>query len=162
MKLAVDTIVWRLLPRVSPGHALADSEWRTLRAAAEALLPDGVGVEPARVAQNVETFLASGRSRRAWRCRVLLHLLDVLSIARTGRRFSDLSIEKRRVFAAAELTRDDRLAWLCAKVRFLVYLGAYGDRASHASSGFVPVPARSRSRARRELAVLPRFGGELA
>jgi hypothetical protein len=158
MKLALDSIVWRLLPSVKPGRALADPEWRTLRAAAEALLPNEVAVTSERVADNVEVFLSTGRSRRAWRCRVLLHLLEALAFAKTGRPFSALPIERRRAFASTELAGEHHAAWLCAKVRFLVYLGAYGDRSSHAMTGFVPVHARPR------LGVFEasRMGGELA
>lgn len=144
----LEELAYRLLPRVAPGRALADSEWRTLAAYAEVLL-DGVPVEttPARVADHLERFLIAGRSRRAWRCRVLFTLIELATLPTHGRTFSSLDVDARRSvilerFAAPDAGRLDRI---CSKARYLVLVGIYGDdeRAPRAT-GFVPVPLRPR------------------
>ena len=145
MHLHVEQLVHRLLPAVGPGRALSDSEWRTLAKAAETFLEDApVDFPGAQVADNAELFFAIGKSRRMWRIRLLLNLVELLPLSTHGCRFSELSAEQRRDVAEKHLS-SDRFPWRVAgKVRFLVYLGAYGDPRAAAPTGFVPVEERER------------------
>jgi hypothetical protein len=153
-RLRLDEVAYRVLPQVAPGRALASSEWRTLRAAAEALLEDlPLAISADEVADNVERFLCIGRSKRAWRCRVLLTLLELIPLHTCWRRFSGLSVDERKALFAERVIGARGLWGVCAKVRYLVIMGAYGDERVHAQLGvWVPGPARP-ERARRSLPV---------
>jgi hypothetical protein len=132
----LDELTYRLLPQVGPGRVFADSEWRTLRAVAETILDDlPFKLAPSRVADNVERFLAEGRSRRAWRCRVLLTLLELLPVPTHRHRFSRLSLPLRRRLFEERIIGGRGLWGLCAKVRYLVLMGAYGDESVPSSLG---------------------------
>ncbi len=143
--LHVEQLVYRLLPIVAPGRALADSEWRTLVKAAEILLEGSAAdIEAEQVADNAETLFCVGRSRRMWRIRLLLTAVELLPLTTHGKRFSELGKAERRELAK-EYLASDRFLWRTAgKVRFLVYLGAYGDEAGAKPTGFVPVRFRAR------------------
>jgi hypothetical protein len=147
----------RALPRVEPGRALAESEWRTLVYAADAILEGcPVPIRPDEVADNVERFLIAGRSKRAWRCRLLLTLVEYLPLAAGGARFSRMTKVERqaliqdRFMNQQPLLRGGRLWWICAKVRYLVLMGAYGDPRAAAATGFVPADQRPRLRVLRQ------------
>ncbi|MET0391107.1 MAG: hypothetical protein ABW321_34360 [Polyangiales bacterium] len=168
----LDQLAYRVLPQVPPGRALADSEWRTLRAAAEVLL-DELPFELAaeRVADNVEQFLCDGRSKRAWRCRVLLTVLEVLPLAAYARSFSRLTQTERRHLFETRIIGAHGLWGLCAKVRYLILMGAYGDAKVPAELGvWVPGKARPRRHDRRHTSlplvrptsVMTRHNGELS
>ena len=90
-----------------------------------------------------------GRSRRAWRVRILLHTIELSSLRRFGRRFSRLEIEERRTLIVEEWIPGRGLGRLCAKVKNLVVLGAYGDPRAAARTGYVPVHRRERFLAER-------------
>ena len=142
--LRLDEVAYRVLPQVAPGHALASSEWRTLRAAAEVLLEDlPIEITSAEVADNVERFLCTGRSKRAWRCRVLLTLLELITLHTHARRFTALTLEEQKALFAERIIGARGLWGVCGKVRYLVIMGAYGDERVHAQLGvWVPGPAR--------------------
>ena len=106
------------------------------------------GITPEEVADNVETFLIVGRSQRAWRVRVLLTLIEVLPVATRGRPFSALDRSQRRAIVEREWIPGKRLGRVCAKVKNLVVLGAYGDPRAAAQTGYVSLDRR------------PRFGGK--
>lgn len=149
MAVTLEDLSYRVLPRVRPGRALADSEWATLMRAAETLNEGSpTAVSPARVADNVERFLVAGRSRRAFRVRVLLTLLDCLPLVLYGRRFRELSLPARRRLVEERFIGGKHVWGLCAKVRLLVLVGTYGDKAAHPATGFVPIPLRARNRPR--------------
>jgi len=151
-RLTLDELAYRVLPQVAPGRAFADSEWRTLTLVAEALLVDlPFVIDPARVADNVERFLCEGRSRRAWRCRVLMTLLESLPLLTHGKLFSRLDRVQRRALFETRIV-DGRGLWgLCAKVRYLVLMGAYGDECVPSSLGVLsPGERRSIRRVRRD------------
>src|SRR5271167_4469572 len=76
--VTLQSVLMRILPLPRPGRCFADAEWRTLARAAEVMLPTAREVPPEDVADNVERFLVRGRSRRAWRVRVLMHLVEFL------------------------------------------------------------------------------------
>jgi hypothetical protein len=155
--LRLDEVAYRVLPQIAPGRALASSEWRTLRAAAEVLLEDlPIEITSAEVADNVERFLCTGRSKRAWRCRVLLTWLELIPLHTHGRRFTALTLAERRALFAQRIIGARGLWGVCGKVRYLVIMGAYGDERVHAQLGvWVPGPARPE----RSLPVLkPRNG----
>jgi hypothetical protein len=137
MKLfTLDELAYRVLPQVAPGRAIADREWRTLRLVAEAILIDlPFKIDSGRVADNVERFLCEGRSRRAWRCRVLLTLLEALPLTVHGRPFSALDLRERRRLFELRIIDGEGLWGLCAKVRYLVLMGAYGDESVPSSLG---------------------------
>ena len=129
-----------------PGRALADREWTTLMRVAEPLLIGSpVQVPPARVADNVEQFLITGRSRRAFRVRVLLNLLEWLPVASYGSTFSQLSTLERQQLLEDKLIPGKHLWGVCAKVRLLILMGIYGDSATMASLGLSPRDARKRA-----------------
>jgi len=149
--LTLDELAYRVLPQVAPGRALADREWRTLSQVAETILEDlPFSIDAARVADNVERFLCEGRSQRAWRCRVLLTLLETMPFLTHGRGFSALDLHERRRLFEARIV-DGRGLWgLCAKVRYLVLMGAYGDECVPSSLGvLLPGERRPLRRTRR-------------
>jgi hypothetical protein len=132
----LDELAYRVLPQVAPGRAIADREWRTLCLVAEAILVDlPFAMDANRVADNVERFLCEGRSRRAWRCRVLLTILECIPLATHGRRFSSLDLRERRRLFETRIVDGAGLWGLCAKVRYLVLMGAYGDESVPSSLG---------------------------
>jgi len=141
----LQTILLRTLPLPPAGHALAESEYRTLVAVAGVLLPGAEReVPPEDVADNVEAFLVRGRSRRAWRIRALLHLIEWLPVVVYGRPLTQLTPEQRRELVEQHYI-DGRGLWgICAKVRYLVLLGAYGDARMHVATDYVPVSKRRR------------------
>jgi hypothetical protein len=104
--------------------------------------PHGVSAE--QIASNVERFLVAGRSRRAWRVRVLLRAIEISSFPRFGRSFSSLGLEDRRTLVVEEWISGRPLGRLCGKVKNLVVLGAYGDPSAAARTGYVPVHRRQR------------------
>jgi hypothetical protein len=148
----LDEVAYRVLPQVAPGRAFADSEWRTLRAVADAILEDlPFQIDADRVADNVERFMCEGRSKRAWRCRVLLTLLEALPLVTHRQRFSTLTQQARRSLFEARIVEGRGLWGLCAKVRYLVLMGAYGDECVPSSLGvLIPGEPRALRRARRQ------------
>jgi hypothetical protein len=141
----LQSILLRALPLPPAGRALAESEYRTLVAITEVLLPGPTReVPPDEVADNVEAFLIRGRSRRAWRIRALLHLIEWLPVVVHARPFSHLTLDERRALVEKRYVDGSGLWGICAKVRYLVLLGAYGDPRMHVATGFVPVSKRHR------------------
>jgi hypothetical protein len=148
MRLTLEHAARWVLPNVGTGRALSAGEWWTLARVAEVLL-EGAAVEISaeEAADNVEKFLIAGRSRRAWRVRVLLHAIELSSLTTHGHKFSSLTRTERRQLVL-ERWASGRHVWrICAKVRNLVILGAYGDRRAARTTGYVPVPLRPRFRA---------------
>lgn len=145
MSVTLEDVAYRVLPRVHTGRLFAESEWRTLVAAAEVLLEGAAVSLPARrVADNVERFLFEGRSRRAWRVRVLLTTIELSTLPLYGKRFSELSLDERRRVVVERFARGGHIWRLCAKVRLLVMMGAYGDERASEAVGYVPVAERPR------------------
>jgi hypothetical protein len=141
----LEDVAKRLLPAVALPGGLAPRERLTLARVADVLLqgvPHEIGSE--RVASNVDDFLVAGRSRRAWRVRVLLQLIELSTIPSHGRPFSQLSLEARSTLVREKWIGGKGLFRIYAKVRNLVLLGAYGDRSAAAATGYVPVPERLR------------------
>ena len=131
------------------GRALADAEWRTLANVAEVLLEGSpLGVKPQQVADGVERFLLNGRSRKAWRCRALLTLLEHATLVTHGRAFSRLSHAERRQLVEDRFIGGVGVWALCAKVRYLVLMGAYGHEDAPAATGFIPLESRARFQSR--------------
>jgi hypothetical protein len=146
MPFTLENVALALLPSVRMGRALAHREWLTLVSAAEVLMSGAPhGVSPEQISDNVERFLIAGRSRRAWRVRILLHLIEFLPLATDGARFSALSLARRRALVERRWIAGKHVWRICGKVRDLVLLGAYGDGRAVAT-GYVPVPLRSRFR----------------
>jgi hypothetical protein len=145
MSFTLEDAAYRALPRVRTGHALAPSEWLTLVRCAEVLVdnaPHGISAEE--IADNVERFLIAGRSQRAWRVRVLLTCIELIPFATYGRPFRGLTRAERRAVVEQQWIPGKRLGRLCAKVKNLVVLGAYGDPRAAARTGYVPVARRRR------------------
>lgn len=150
----LDELAYRVLPQVAPGRALADTEWLTLQRAADVLLEAlPMEMDATRTADNVERFLCNGRSKRAWRCRVLLTLLELLPLSTHARRFSLLSAAERKQLFEAQIVGAHGLWGICAKVRYLVLMGAYGDESVPEQLGvWIPGEVRPRrAHARRSL-----------
>jgi hypothetical protein len=136
------------LPKVPPGRALADVEKETLRAMAEVLLDEcPVDVPFTEMVDRFERFLVQGQSKRGWRCRMLLTLVEYAPIAAYGRPVRMMSIEQRRRYMREQLIRGGFPWSTCAKIRYLVYAGAYGHTAADAATGFVPYAQRPRASA---------------
>jgi hypothetical protein len=147
MRITLEHVARRLLPKVAPGRALASAEWVTLTRVAEVLLEGAPhGITPAETADNVEKFLLAGRSRRAWRVRVLLQLIEHLPLATEGRTFTTMSRERRRALIERRWVGGRHVWRICAKVRNLVILGAYSDSRVAARTGYVPLHERPRFR----------------
>jgi hypothetical protein len=141
----LQSILLRALPLPPAGRALAESEYRTLVAITEVLIPGPTReIPPEEVADNVEAFLVRGRSRRAWRIRALLHLIEWLPVVVHGKPLSHLALDVRRELVEKRYVDGSGLWAICAKVRYLVLLGAYGDARMHVATGFVPVSKRRR------------------
>jgi hypothetical protein len=145
MRVTLEDAAYLVLPRVPVGRVLAHPEWLTLVRVAEVLMsgaPHDVTAE--RIADNVEEFLRAGRSRRAWRVRVLMHIIEHAPLATNGRRFGDLSPSERRALVEQKWIGGHGVWRICSKVKNLVVLGAYGDRRAAKQTGYVPVPLRPR------------------
>jgi hypothetical protein len=137
------------LPSMPAGRALADAEKETLRAMAEVLLDDcPVEVPLTEMVNRFEQFLVQGQSKRGWRCRMLLTLVEYAPIAAYGRPVRWMSIEQRRRYVREKLMRGGFPWSTCAKVRYLAYAGAYSHEAADASTGFIPFAQRPRATAK--------------
>src|SRR6185369_9346852 len=90
------------------------------------------------IVDTFDRFLVAGRSRRAWRCRLLLTLVEYAPIAVYGRPVRNLTREERRRFVTEKLVKGGRFWSVCAKVRYFAYVGAYGSAEGVRSTGFVP------------------------
>jgi hypothetical protein len=142
--VTLQSVLLRVLPLAPPGRALAESEWRTLVHVADVLLAGVDEIQPQDVADNVESFLIRGRSKRAWRIRALLQLVEWLPMVEFGKPLSTMTVAQRRRLIEEQYF-DGRGLWgICAKVRYLVLLGAYGDGRLHAATSYVPVSKRRR------------------
>ena len=134
------------LPPLPPGRVLADVEKETLRRMAEVLLEEcPVDVPAADAVERFERFLIQGRSRRAWRCRLLLTLVEYAPLVAYGKPVRLLSLEERRRYVREKLMRGGPLWSTCAKVRYLAYAGAYSQASANAATGFVPFADRRRA-----------------
>ena len=142
--MTLQSLLLRVLPLPSPGRALADAEWRSLVRIAEALVPDAGEVPPEDIADNVEGFLLRGRSRRAWRVRALLQVVEWSPLTLGRKPLSKLTLSERRRLVEDRYMEGRGLWGICAKVRFLVLMGTYGDRRLHAPTSYVPVSKRRR------------------
>ncbi|MDX2052443.1 MAG: hypothetical protein SFV15_08640 [Polyangiaceae bacterium] len=148
--LPLEELVYRTLPRVDPGRALSNWEWKVLTAIAEALHEGSpVAISKEQIADNVETFLICGNSRRAFRVRALLATLELLPVVSTGSRLSQMGVSERRAFLYHKFEHGHRVYRLCAKVRYLVFMGVYGDEAAKGATQFVDVPNRPRFQRKR-------------
>ena len=140
-----EEIAYRVLPRVRPGHALAPNERRVLGCSAEILLSESkLDVKPLEVVENIERFIIQGQSKRAWRIRVLLNVIELLGIGEAGRPFSLLSRrDQERIFK--EKVIPEKGPWAVAVgVRPLVLTGAYGDPRALEACEIIPVMKRGR------------------
>jgi hypothetical protein len=145
-ELAVNlqSLLLRVLPLPAPGRAFAETEWRTLACLAEALVPETVEMPSEDIADNVEKFLIRGRSRRAWRVRALMHLVEWSPLTVGRKPLSQMSLGERRDLVEERYIEGRGLWGICAKARYLVVMGAYGDRRLHAPTSYVPVSSRRR------------------
>jgi hypothetical protein len=145
MAFTLETLARSVLPNVPEGSALCASERRTLVRVAEALVDaKPLGMTPEDIAGNVERFLLAGRSRRAWRVRILLRCVEFSSLPRFKRRFTRLTLEQRRALILDHWVGGGRLGHICSRVRSLIILGTYGDPRAEVRTGYVPVHARRR------------------
>lgn len=144
-RLSLERTASCLLPSVPDGCALAPVERRILAAVAD-VVKEGAPVALCgdRVARNVDTFLAASHSRRAWRVRILLYLLEFLPLTTTGRRLTSLAPEHRSELIRKKFRSARGLWWIAAKARYLVLMGLYGDESASLATGFVPPERRSR------------------
>jgi hypothetical protein len=155
--VTLQSLLLRLLPLPPPGRLLAESEWRTFVHLAEVLVPDTTEISSEDIADNIEKFLVRGRSRRAWRIRALMQVVEWSPLTVGQRPLSRMTVRERRRFVEERYV-DGRGLWaICAKARYLVLLGAYGDGRLHAATSYVPV-----SRRRRFAAAVLNGGGAVA
>ena len=155
--MTLQSLLLRLLPLPPPGRLLAESEWRTFVHLAEVLVPDTTEISSEDIADNIEKFLVRGRSRRAWRIRALMQVVEWSPLTVGQRPLSRMTVRERRRLVEERYV-DGRGLWaICAKARYLVLLGAYGDGRLHAATSYVPV-----SRRRRFAAAVLNGGGAVA
>jgi hypothetical protein len=64
-----------------------------------------------------------------------------------GRPFSGLTLAERRRLIEERYVGGNYVYRLCAKIRYLVLMGAYGDQDAARATGYVPLEERSRFRA---------------
>lgn len=135
-----------VLPNLDAGHALAKRELRTLVRVVEVFLQTAPvpGLTAERAAANIERFLVVGRSRRAWRVRVLLTAIEISTLPTHRRRFSQLSLEARTRVVREEWAGGHHFYRILGKIRNLAILGIYAAPEAQVASGYVPVPKRSR------------------
>lgn len=127
--------------------ALAKREREILAAVAESFNTSAPGLVAAdRVADNVDSFVAKGRSQRAWRIRALLRLVEYLPVFSTGRPLTAMCADSRRRLLRRKFQAARGLWWIAAKSRYLVLLGIYGDPSVARDTGFVPPEDRHRYR----------------
>jgi hypothetical protein len=142
--VTLQSLLLRALPLPPPGRIFAENEWRTLARIAEAIVPDVSEVPAEDIADNIENFLIRGRSKRAWRIRALLNLIEWAPLSIGQKPISQMTLAERRRLVE-ERYIDGRGYWgICAKVRYLVLMGAYGDGRLHAPTSFVPASQRRR------------------
>ena len=73
-----------------------------------------------------------------------MYLVEFSPLLRGQRPLSRMSLAQRRRLVR-ERYIDGRHVWgICAKIRFLVVMGAYGDSRVHAPTSYVPVSQRPR------------------
>jgi hypothetical protein len=136
-----------VLPSLESGHALAARERKTLEHVVEVFLQSApVPLTRERVAENIERFLVVGRSRRAWRVRVLLTVIELSTLPTERRRFSRLSLVQRTAIVQERWSKGKHVNRIYGKIRNLAILGIYGDGRAAAATGYVPVPLRARFR----------------
>jgi hypothetical protein len=147
-KPSLERVARIVLPTLPVGRALAPREWATLVHVVEVFLEGApVDVAAEKAADNIERFLVAGRSRRAWRVRVLLTAIELSSVPTHRRRFSKLRFTERQAIIDERWTTGRNIHdRLCAKVRNLAILGIYGDPRAAVATGYVPVPLRPRFR----------------
>ena len=137
-----------LLPALGPGRALAASERTTLEHVVEVFLEGApVQITRERAAENIERFLIAGRSRRAWRVRVLLTAIELSSLPSDHRLFSRLPLAARIAIVRERWSSGLNLNRIYGKVRNLAILGIYGDAGAAKATGYVPLALRPRFRA---------------
>jgi hypothetical protein len=142
--VTLQSLLLRLLPLPPPGRLLAESEWRTFVHLAEVLVPGTSEISSEDIADNIEKFLVRGRSRRAWRIRALMQVVEWSPLTLGKRPLSRMTVRERRRLVEERYV-DGRGLWaICAKARYLVLLGAYGDGRLHAATSYVPVSRRRR------------------
>jgi hypothetical protein len=142
--VTLQSLLLRVLPLPPPGRVFAETEWRTLVRIAEAILPGTEAIPAEDVADNVEKFLVRGRSRRAWRVRALMHVVEWSPLTLGQGPFSQMSLRERRRLVEERFVDGSGLWGICAKARYLVVMGAYGDGRLHAPTSYVPVSRRRR------------------
>ena len=143
--MTLQSLLLRALPLPGPGRAFAESEWRTFVSMAQVLVPDVTEVSPEQIADNIEKFIIVGRSRRAWRVRALAHLVELSPLALGRKPISQMGIEERRRFVEEHHVEGGGVlgVWdICAKIRFLVLMGTYGDVRTHDRTSYVPASLR--------------------
>jgi hypothetical protein len=148
MAMTLATLAEWVLPRVRDGKVLAPSERRTFLAAAEVLL-EGIqfDVEEDELVENVERFLRANSSRRAWRARVLLTVVEMAPQLLLRRpRFSRMSKPERAVLIREKFIGGKHVWAVCGRIRPLVYIGAYASTNAARHVGWVPVHERPRFR----------------
>jgi hypothetical protein len=142
--VTVQSLLLRVLPLPPAGKVLAETEWRTLARIAEVLVPDSQEVSPEDIADNVEGFLIRGRSKRAWRVRALLQIVEWSPVTIGRRPLSRMTLEERHRLVEERYVDGHGLWGICAKIRYLVLMGTYGDERLHAPTSYVPVSGRRR------------------
>lgn len=148
MSLTLKDLAVLVLPPLAPGRALAKRERAVLEHVVEVFL-EGAPVEITRerAAENIERFLIAGRSRRAWRVRVLLTAIELSPLPTERRLFSKLPLAVRTAIVRDRWAAGRRLNRIYGKVRNLAILGIYGDTRAAAATGYVPLSLRPRFRA---------------
>ncbi len=141
--MTLETLASMLLPRPQLGRIFSENERRTLAAAADVLL-EGVDFDISAdvVVRNIERFI--GGSRRAWRVRVLLEIVELAPLAVGQLPFSRGTKEQRTRFIREKVATGGHLWVLCRRIRPLIHLGAYATPDARRRVGWIEVENRVR------------------
>lgn len=127
------------------GYAWLDArQAESIAAYAEATLPPLPSGEWAKVAHNVDRYLAGVHSPRRWRIGALLTLLEFAPLLRRGRPLSRMPVDVRREFLERHMATTRGILAIPALARQLVRMGYYTDPEVAARLGFRTMAQRLR------------------
>ena len=140
---------------------LSPVEYSTLRALAEVLIHgDDERVDPDRIARNADGYLADLEASRKWLVRAAFVGLALFPLLTLRPPFALMAPASRLRYAKRRFERR-YLPWPLGSIaqpmirtaQQFVFLGYYGDEASHAASGYVPFSKRGPAEDRSDVTI---------
>lgn len=127
------------------GYAWLDArQAATIAAHAEATMPPLPSGDWAKVAHNVDRYLAGVQSPRRWRIGALLTLLEFAPLLRRAEPLSRMPVDVRREFLERHMATTRGMLAIPALARQLVRMGYYTDAEVAARLGFLTMSQRLR------------------